>query len=198
MAIVSEPFLPETAEKIWELLNMETNIHEESWENSKKFDLSEVSINEPEPLFEKVEDKDIPNFEDEKPEQQQGFGNENSKPENKKFSGGEESMISFSEFQELDLRIGEIKEVDDIEGSDNLLRFQIDVGNEVKQSVGGFKGHYSKEELEGRKVPVLVNLEPSELMGVKSECMILAAVLDGDEPVLMGPEQDLEAGTEIA
>lgn len=107
-------------------------------------------------------------------------------------------MITFDEFKELDIRIGEIKEVDDIEGSDNLLKFQIDVGDETKQSVGGLKGHYTEEELVGRKVPVLVNLETSELMGEKSECMILAAVVGNKEPVLLEPERDLEAGTGVA
>ncbi len=107
-------------------------------------------------------------------------------------------MISFDEFKKLDMRIGEIKEVGEIEGSDNLFKFKIDVGGEIKQSVGGLKGHYKKEELEGRKVPVLVNLEPSELMGVKSECMILAAVVGNKEPVLLEPERDLEPGTGVA
>ncbi|MFP4633993.1 MAG: methionine--tRNA ligase [Candidatus Aenigmatarchaeota archaeon] len=193
LAIVSEPFLPETAEKIWNFLGKESNIHEEDWDKAKNFDLTEVSINEPEPLFEKVDKDKIPEFKEEKE-----FGSETSKPENKKFSGGEENMIKFDEFQELDLRIGEIKEVEEIKGSDNLFKMQIDVGDETKQSVGGFKGYYTPEEMEGRKVPVLVNLEPSELMGVKSECMLLAAVIDEDEPVLLEPERDLDAGTEIA
>lgn len=107
-------------------------------------------------------------------------------------------MISFDEFQELDIRIGEIKEVEDIEGSDKLFKMQIDVGGETKQSVGGFKQYFSTEDLEGKKVPVLVNLEPSELMGVKSECMVLAGVVGDDEPVLLNPERDLDAGTEVA
>jgi len=184
LAIVSDPFLPKTAEKLWSFIGMETNIHEESWTKAKEFDLRSKTITEPEPLFEKIKDDDIPDF-------------DNEKNKSKK-QGGEENMISFDEFKELDIRIGEIKEVDDIEGSDNLLKFQIDVGDETKQSVGGLKGHYTEEELVGRKVPVLVNLETSELMGEKSECMILAAVVGNKEPVLLEPERDLEAGTGVA
>lgn len=191
LAIVSEPFMPETAEKIWEYLGQDTDIHEEDWDKAKELGLGGQDIKSPEPLFEKIDKDEIPEFEDEKTE-------EDFKSENKKFSGGEEDMISFDEFKKLDMRIGEIKEVGEIEGSDNLFKFKIDVGGEIKQSVGGLKGHYKKEELEGRKVPVLVNLEPSELMGVKSECMILAAVVGNKEPVLLEPERDLEPGTGVA
>lgn len=183
LAIVSEPFLPKTAERIWKFLDMDSNIHEESWEEAKRFNISDSSITEPEPLFEKITNDEIPNFDEKKDEKQKG---------------GEEKMISFDEFKELDLRIGEIKDVEEIEGSDNLLKFQINVGDETKQSVGGFKGHYTEEELVGKKVPVLVNLEPSELMGAKSECMILAAVVGNKEPVILEPERDLEAGTGVA
>jgi len=105
-------------------------------------------------------------------------------------------MVSFEDFQKLDMRVGRIEEIQDIEKSDNLYKLQIDVGGETKQSVAGLKGSYSPEDLEGSKVPVLVNLEPSDVMGIESECMILAAVKD-EKPVLLGPDQDVDVGTEI-
>ncbi|MFP4116445.1 MAG: methionine--tRNA ligase [Candidatus Aenigmatarchaeota archaeon] len=184
LAIVSEPFMPDTAEKIWDYLNQDTDIHQEDWDKAKELGLGGQDIKDPEPLFEKIDKDEITDFDEEKAK--------NKKP------GGEQNMISFDEFKELDIRIGEIKTVEEIEGSDNLLKFEIDVGDETKQSVGGLKGHYTAEDLVGRKVPVLVNLEPSELMGVKSECMILAAVVGNKEPVLLEPERDLEAGTGVA
>ncbi|MFB6217473.1 MAG: class I tRNA ligase family protein, partial [Candidatus Aenigmatarchaeota archaeon] len=200
LAIVSEPIVPCVAEEVWEYLGMNTDIHEERWENAKKFDLSGKEINEPEPLFEKIDDEEFEKIKREysvsDDDEKEGFGNENSKPENKKVSGGEESMISFDEFQELDLRVGKIQKVEEIENADELYRIQIDVGQETKQSVAGLKKTHSKDDLEGRKVPVIVNLEPAELMGEKSECMILAADEDG-KPVLFDPEKDVEAGTDI-
>ena len=189
LAIVAEPVIPTVSERIWSFLDIGSNVHEEDWDRSKEIELSGKGIQEPDPLFDKIEDDE---FEDIKQRFEQE--EENKKEKN----GGEENMIGFDEFQELDLRIGEIKEVEEIEGSDNLFKMQVDVGDETKQSVGGFKGYYSQEEMKGRKVPVLVNLEPSELMGVKSECMVLAAVMDGDEPVFLEPEKDLEAGTGVA
>ncbi len=189
LAIVSEPFMPETAERIWKYLGQETNIHEEEWDKAKEMGSDLKKVNEPETLFEKIEKDEIP-------EMNKQSKKESGKPGSK--SGGEEKMISFDEFKELDLRIGEIKEVEAIEGADKLFKLKIDVGGEVKQSVAGMKEHYSKEDLEGKKVPVLVNLEASKLMGVKSECMVLAAVVNNKEPVLLQPERDVDAGTGVA
>ncbi len=180
LAIVMEPFVPSASEKIWKFLNQDSNIHKEDWENAKNFDIGGTRINEFETLFEKVDEDEIPDFESEQTGEDRGG----------------ENMISFEEFQELDLRVGEIETVEDIEDSDNLYKIIMDLGTEKKQSVAGLKGTYSPEELEGRKVPVLVNLEPSELMGVKSECMMLAADVD-DEPILLEPEKDVRAGTKV-
>ncbi len=196
LAIVSEPFMPETAERIWEYIGQKTDIHEESWDKSKELGLGNQKIKDPEPLFEKIDKEDIPDMIHED-ETEVDSGNDNLKNKNK-ISGGEKNMISFDEFKKLDIRIGEIKKVEDIENSKNLFKLTVDVGEETKQSVGGFKGHYTKDQLEGKKLPVLVNLEPSELMGVKSECMILAAVAGNKKPVLLEPEGDLEAGTGVA
>lgn len=187
LAIVSEPIIPDVAEEIWQMLNMESDVHNVDWNQAKRFnDLEGVEIVEdPSPLFSKIDDAELEKIKEEyidKDDEKQG---------------GVENMISFDKFKELDLRIGKIKEVEPVEGSDNLMKMQVDVGDQVKQSVGGFKQHYTPEELEGKLMPVLANIEPSELMGVKSECIVLAGVLDDDEPVLLHPEKDVEPGTEI-
>lgn len=178
LGIILEPFLPQTAERIWNFLGMESDIHKEDWDRAKKLELGGKKINEPELLFEKIDEDEISKSEEQK-------------------EGGEEKMISFDEFQELDLKIGKIEKVEPIQDSDKLVKMQIDLGDQTKQSVGGFKKYYSPEELVGKKVPVLVNLEPSELMGVKSECMVLAAVVDDDKPVLLNPEEDLDPGQKV-
>ncbi|MFB6088166.1 MAG: methionine--tRNA ligase [Candidatus Aenigmatarchaeota archaeon] len=181
LAILTEPFMPETSEKMWSLLNQDTDIHAEDWDKAKEFDLSGARLNDPEPLFEKVEEDEIPDF-------------ENNKDEDVKDGG--EKMISFEDFKDLDLRVGQIEDVEQIEGSNKLVKLKINVGGEVKQSVAGVKNYYSEEELKGKKVTVLVNLEPAELMGEKSECMVLAADIDG-EPILLQPEKDVDVGAKI-
>ncbi len=178
LAILMEPFLPSTSEEIWDFLNQKTDIHGEDWERAKEFDIAGTRIDSPEPLFEKVKKDELPEFETEGPEE------------------GGENMISFEEFQDLDLRIGEIESAEEIEGADKLYKLIIDLGDEKKQSVAGLKEVYLPENLTGRKVPVLVNLESSELMGVKSECMILAADVD-DKPILLEPDREVEPGTKV-
>lgn len=104
--------------------------------------------------------------------------------------------ISFSEWEKIDLRVAEIKKVEEIEGADKLYKLKIDIGNEERIIVAGIKQHYSKEELIGKKIVVLTNLEPKKLKGVESKGMLLAAV--GKEVVLITPEKDVEAGTKIS
>lgn len=106
------------------------------------------------------------------------------------------STISFDEFQELDLRTGTIEEVEEHPNADKLLILKINVGEEIKQSCAGLKNHYTKEELKGKKVVVLNNLETANLRGEKSECMVLAADADEDV-VLLQPEKELPDGIKV-
>ncbi len=167
LAILLYPFIPESSEKLAQMLDVDLM----DFNSLKNFRIdSGHVVQKPKILFDKV---DIKEEEEVK-----------------------EEMISYKDFQKLDIRIGEIKKVENIEGADNLYKLQIDVGGKTKQSVAGMKGYYPPDELEGRKIPVLVNLESSELMGVKSECMILAAVED-EEPVLLRTDREVEVGTKI-
>ena len=83
--------------------------------------------------------------------------------------------ISFDEFQRLDLRIGKITEVFQIPGSRNLMKIVADFGTEQRQAVAGLLRWYTPEELVGKKCVFLLNLQKRVLMGVESQCMILAA-----------------------
>jgi methionyl-tRNA synthetase len=85
-------------------------------------------------------------------------------------------IISFSEWEKLDLRTGEILEVDIVSGADKLYKLKIDLGTETRTIVAGLKQYYTKEELEGKKCIVLCNLEPRKLKGIESSGMLLAAV----------------------
>ncbi len=105
-------------------------------------------------------------------------------------------MISFKEFKKMEMRVGTIKKVEDIPGSRNLMKFQVDIGNEIKQAVAGIKGHYKPEELEGKQFVFVTNLEPAKLMGELSEVMVLAAV-EGDKVVLIKPEKEISNGAVI-
>ena len=105
-------------------------------------------------------------------------------------------MISIDDFEKLDLRVAEILEVEDHPNADRLYAMKIKIGSEERSLVAGIKKHYTKEELIGKKIIVIANLEPVELRGVKSEGMLLAAS-EGDNVVLVTVDKDIESGAKL-
>ena len=107
-------------------------------------------------------------------------------------------MISIDDFGKLDLRVAEILSVDDHPNADRLYVMQIKIGEEERNLVAGIKKHYSKEELVGKKIVVIANLEPAVLRGVKSEGMLLAASDSSKEKVvLVTVDKDIESGAKL-
>ncbi|MFA5855794.1 MAG: methionine--tRNA ligase subunit beta [Candidatus Pacearchaeota archaeon] len=107
--------------------------------------------------------------------------------------------VKFPEWQKLDLRVGEIMEVNDVPGSSKLFQLKIDLGTETRTLVAGLKGHYQKEELEGKRCIVFCNLEPKKLKGIESQGMILAAVNDDQSTVkLLQADGEIELGSRIS
>ncbi len=104
--------------------------------------------------------------------------------------------ISFSEFQKLDIRIGRILEAERVEGTRNLIRLEVDIGKEKRQLVAGVARWYKPEELEGKLIVVLANLEPKKIRGIESQGMLLAADVEG-KPVLLTVEEEVPPGTKV-
>jgi methionyl-tRNA synthetase len=104
--------------------------------------------------------------------------------------------ISIQDFSEIDLRVAEIKAVEEHPDADKLLVLKIDAGDGEKQLVAGIKNHYSAEELIGRKIIVVNNLAPAVLRGMESQGMLLAAK-DGDKVVLLTTEKDVASGSRV-
>jgi len=105
-------------------------------------------------------------------------------------------MISFEDFKKIELRIAKIKEVNDHPNADRLYVISVDLGDRTKQVVAGIKGSYKKEDLVGRQVVVVDNLESAVLRGVESQGMILAASDDKGISVI-GPDRDLALGSVV-
>jgi len=103
-----------------------------------------------------------------------------------------ENIVSFEDWSKLDLRVGEIVEVEDIEGADKLYKITIDVGSEIGKRVvcAGLKQYYSEEELMNKKIILFVNLAPRKMRGIESQGMLLAAVA----PNQVGPEEGVHQG----
>lgn len=109
-------------------------------------------------------------------------------------------IIDFSEWEKLDLRVGKIIKIEDIEGADKLYKLTVDLGKELgKRTIcAGIKSHYSKEELKGKKVVIFVNLAPRKLKGIESQGMVLAAVNEEEgKVILLSPEKEIEQGSKV-
>jgi len=107
------------------------------------------------------------------------------------------TMISIDEFRKLDLKVATVKKVEPHPNADKLLVLHIDLGSEERQIVAGIKGHYAPEELVGKQIVVVGNLETAKLRGVDSQGMLLAAS-DGDRIVILTPEKKVTPGAKIS
>ncbi|MEM3441232.1 MAG: methionine--tRNA ligase subunit beta [Candidatus Bathyarchaeia archaeon] len=105
--------------------------------------------------------------------------------------------ISFEEFQKLDMRIGKIIDANQIPGSRNLIRLLVDFKTEKRQAVAGLLQWYKPQDLIGKKCVFLLNLQKRKLMGVESQCMILAAEDDKGNVTVLQPEKDITEGSRI-
>ena len=106
--------------------------------------------------------------------------------------------ITFDDFMKLDLRVAEIKACEDVPGADKLYKLTIDMGQE-RTIVAGINLHYTKEELLGKKIAVVANLEPRKLRGIESHGMLLAASSeDKSSVVLLTLDRDITPGAKIS
>jgi methionine--tRNA ligase beta chain len=106
--------------------------------------------------------------------------------------------ISFDDFKKMDLRVAQIKGCEEVPGADRLYKLTIDSGEE-RQIVAGIKAYYSKEELVGKKIIIVANLEPRPLRGIMSHGMLLAASSeDKSSVVLITPDKDIANGAVVS
>jgi methionyl-tRNA synthetase len=105
--------------------------------------------------------------------------------------------VTYDDFKKLKLRVAEVLEAEKVEGADKLLKLQIQIGKEKRQIIAGIAKHYSAEDLIGKKIIVIVNLEPAKIRGVESNGMLLAAS-KGKELVLVSVDKDIESGAKIS
>jgi len=104
--------------------------------------------------------------------------------------------ITYEDFTKLDLRTAKIIDVEEIEGADKLYKLTLEVGEETRTICAGIKEFYPMEELKGRTIIYLYNLEPRKLRGVESQGMLLAANSDG-KPILLSTASDSKSGSII-
>lgn len=102
--------------------------------------------------------------------------------------------ITFEEFKKVEVRIGLITSVEKVENADKLLKLQVDFGQFQRQIVSAIAQWYEASDLEGKKLPFIVNLEPRKFRGEESQGMLMAMDTE-DKPVLLIPAEDVPIGT---
>lgn len=106
-------------------------------------------------------------------------------------------IISFDDFKKIEMKIGVIESAEKKEGSDKLLVLKINIGDETRQILSGISKFYTPEEIVGKRVLVLVNLQPRMIMGMESQGMLLCGVDENDNVTLLHPDKEVPAGTII-
>ncbi len=182
LSVLSEPLLPFTTQKMMDMLQLKA-----SWKDVKddNFLLATGHILEkPQLLFKKIEEEDI---EKQLRKLKNNLSNENEKNE---VEEAPKKMISFDDFTKMDLKTGTILQAEKIAKTKNLLVLKVDLGHEQRTIVSGIAESYQAEEVVGKKVTVLTNLQPRAIRGVESQGMLLMAKDQEGRLIFISPEDD--------
>ena len=106
-------------------------------------------------------------------------------------------MISIDQFRNVELKIATVKSAEPHPNADKLMVLQIDLGTEQRQILAGIRNHYTPEELIGRQIVVVANLEPATLRGLESQGMLLAASDEG-RVIILTPEKSVQPGAKVS
>jgi methionyl-tRNA synthetase len=180
LCIIMSPFLPESSERLAEVFGTEIR-----WGNLGG--VAPKIIKKIGPLYPKLDDDKIKELKDRvtKPTSLEEFFG----------SKGVKKLVSMDEFKRLDIKVGTVKEVEPVKGTDKLYRMVVDVGKDV-QIVSGIRDFYGKKDLVGKQIVVVVNLEPTKIKGIESNGMLLAAEDDKDV-VLLTVDKKVNNGIEV-
>ena len=105
--------------------------------------------------------------------------------------------MTYNEFKQIDLRIAKIFSAERVEGSEKLVQLEVDLGGEKRQIIAGIGKVYEPENLIGREIVIVANLDTRKLMGLESQGMLLAASDDDGNPVIIMPEREVQPGAGI-
>lgn len=190
LAILASPFMPETGEKILSQMNAEGN-----WESARGLVLKAGhKIGEVSPIFKKIEQSEIDA--QIKKLKMDAKDSKNKKTESGAADDAGQILVDFDDFAKLDLRVAEVKKVEDHPNADKLYVVELDVGGEPRQIVAGIKSTYKPEELIGKKIVFIANLKPAKIRGVESKGMLLAAE-SGDVLSVVVPDKDISSGAKL-
>ncbi|MGN0170797.1 MAG: methionine--tRNA ligase [Lachnospiraceae bacterium] len=187
-------FMTETSEKILSQLCVEPREYE-TLDQFGLYPSGNTVTDKPEILFARLDEAEVLA----KVEELYG-SHEEEKADDGQVAGMDveaKPTVTYEDFDKLQFRIGKVLSCEEVPKSKKLLLFKVQIGNEVKQILSGIKKYYSPEEMVGKNVMVLVNLEPRMIAGMESQGMILSAEDDEDHVFVMVPDKDIKPGAEV-
>ncbi|TKG93583.1 methionine--tRNA ligase [Puteibacter caeruleilacunae] len=189
LAIVFEPFLPFTAEKLRSFLNVEGV----NWEDLGRTDLLAAGhqINKPQLLFEKIEDSVI------EAQVQKLLDTKKANEMAEAKAAPAKENIEFDDFTKMDIRVGTIIGAEKVAKTKKLLKLEVDTGIDTRTVVSGIAEYYKPEEIIGKQVSILVNLAPKKLRGIESQGMILMAEDADGSLKFVAPTDAVKNGSEV-
>ncbi|PQB08750.1 methionine--tRNA ligase [Polaribacter filamentus] len=193
LAVVSEPFLPFTSDKLKGILNIRTN--KLTWEDvSEKAVLLPANhqINQAELLFSKIEDETI------EAQLEKLIATKKANEDEKRVVEPQKETIDFEDFTKLDIRIGTILEAEKVAKTKKLLKLKVDVGIDIRTIVSGIAESFSPEEIIGQQVSVLINLSPRKIKGIESNGMILMTDTPDGKLAFVEPEKTVKNGQKVS
>ena len=189
LAILAQPFLPFSSQKLFTMLNLEV----QDWDKAGTLNLLPLGhqLNEAALLFEKIEDSEIDaqiqKLMDSKiMNEQAAMKAEEAKPN-----------VSFEQFSAMDIRIGTILEAEKVAKTKKLLKLKIDTGLDQRTIVSGIAEYYEPEQIIGKQVSVLINLEPREIKGILSQGMILMSESSDGNLSFVAPSAGVKNGSVV-
>ena len=191
-AALLKPFMPSTSKKILEQLNAKPRTIEEM-EQFGLYESGTKVTDQPQILFARMDIKEVL----EKVEAMKAEKEAANAPKDPVIDIEPKENISYDDFAKLQFQVGEILSCEAVPKADKLLCSQVKIGSQVRQIVSGIRSGYTPEEMVGKKVMVLVNLQPRKIRGLVSEGMLLCAENEKGELSLVVPEKEMPAGAEI-
>ncbi|HPR18104.1 MAG TPA: methionine--tRNA ligase [Candidatus Cloacimonadota bacterium] len=184
ISIVFYPIIPKSCQKLHEMLSVSSEI---KWKNLPE-EIAVFQIGEISPLFRKIEDQEI---EKQLERLKQTTTPSTPKPDHK-------PLVSYDDFAKMEFRIVKVLEAENVPKSNKLLKLKVDVGQgEIRTVVSGISQSYQPADIIGRKVVMLINLQPRKVLGIESAAMILAAH-DGDDLSIVVPAKEVKEGCEVS
>ncbi len=186
LAIYTEPVLPATAARIWNILGLPGKVADAGWESAFAGSIAPGHVlGKPEILFTKIEDSVIQDIVSKLPASVPPAAPE------------EAQEAGIEDFRKISLRVARVVAAEKVPKSEKLLKIRVSLGSEERQVIAGIAKHYEPETLVGKKVIIVANLRPAKLMGLESRGMILAASDDAGNLSILTLDGDLPEGSVV-